>query len=221
MFNWFKKKKSNPESEFQSESSKSYDFKWYEIGEGNPFNKKVLDIRSYTGTMLAFTKEKKVAEKYNAMRQSNGEYLINQQILNSVDSTTDLKYPHNGDELNGIVFKADSMDCKWDIYAFENTFYFSRSWNGDLTYKAKFKIDSDSIEITEIEHSNEIEQNMALSDIHYLIKTHALNQPIPHNVPSELKTEMEIAQWSFSKFGNRAYYATYENTFDTVVTLKK
>ncbi|WP_299216649.1 hypothetical protein [uncultured Aquimarina sp.] len=221
MFNWFKKRKSNRESEFQSESSKTYDFKWYEIGEGNPFNKRVLDIRSYTGTMLAFTKEKKLAEKYNDMRQSNGEYLKNQQILNSVDSIIYLKYPHNGDKLNGIIFKADSMDCKWDIYAFENFFYFSRSWNGDLAYKAKFKIDSDSIEIIEIEHSNEIEQNIALSDVHYLIKTHAINQPIPHTIPNDLKTDIEIAQWSFAKFGNRAYYATYENVFDTIVTLKK
>jgi len=213
MFNWFKKKKSN--------SSEGYNFRWYEIGVENPFNKKVLDIRSFTGTMLSTTNDEKIAEMYGKLRQSNGAYLKKEQIQDSLGTASNLKYEHNGEELNGIVFKSDSMECKWDIYAFDNCFYFTRSWTGELVYNANFKITPNSIEINEIQHSKETEPNVALSDVHYLIKTHALNQPIPHIIPIFLKTDMEIASWSYAKFGNRAYYATYENVYDTIVTLKK
>ncbi len=213
MLNWFKKKK--------KDTPKEYDFRWYGIEPENPFNKKMLDIRSYTGTMLALTSEKEVAEKYNELRYSNGEYLIKTNIENKKTSDFNLTLPHNGETLHGNVFRADSMDCKWDIYSFENAFFFSKSWSGELVYKAKFKLTPTSIQIYQIEHPADVDKKTAANDIHYLIKTHALDQPIPHNIPEYLKTDIDIAYWSFIKFGNRAYYATYEDVTNTTVASKK
>jgi hypothetical protein len=44
MFGLFKRKKK--ESESYQRKTDEYDFKWYDLGEGNPYNKKILDIRS-------------------------------------------------------------------------------------------------------------------------------------------------------------------------------
>lgn len=53
MFNWFKKKKStNSDESERLQQNDTYNFKWYEIGPDNPFNKRVLDIRSFTLNMI-------------------------------------------------------------------------------------------------------------------------------------------------------------------------
>ena len=63
--------------------------------------------------------------------------------------------------------------------------------------------------------------NEAKNDVHSLIKSHAIGQAFPHLIPNELISESEIAQWSFVKFGNRAYFATYDNIIDTVVSVEE
>lgn len=217
MINWFRKKKHKKESEKQIEKSDDYNFKWYDIGDDNPFNKRILDIRSFTGTMVATTSDKKVAEKYNSLRNSIGEEYKGKTIPNSSKSTIKLEYPHNGTELKGIAFKAESMDCKWDIYVYDNFFYFTRSWTGDLVYKVKAEILKDKIKLVEIEHNDEINSVEAENNVHFLIMTHAVGQPFPHTVPKDMINEKDIAIWSFGQFGNRACYATYDNIIDTEI----
>lgn len=222
MFNWFKKNKRKGESEFLKTNSQEYSFRWFELDDSdNPFNKKVLDVSSYTRTTMAFTKEKTVAEKYNELRKSLGKELIEFDTSDFDKTSTNLQYPHNGDKLEGIAFKSDSMDCKWDIYAYDSYLLFSRSWDGQLVYKAKYLISSDKLTISEILFDNYLSKDEAINDVHFLIKTHAIGQAFPHLIPKELKTESEIAQWSFTKFGNRAYYACYDDITDTVINSKQ
>lgn len=222
MFNWFKKNKRKAVSEFLKTNSQEYSFRWFEIGESdNPFNKKVLDVSSYTRTTMAFTKEKAVAEKYNELRTSLGKELIEIDTTDFDKIYANLQYPHNGDILEGIAFRSDSMDCKWDIYAYDDYLFFSGNWDGQLVYKAKYGIGSDKIIISEILFDNYLSKDEAINDVHFLIKTHAIGQAFPHLIPKELETEPEIAQWSFTKFGNRAYYACYDDITDTVVITKE
>jgi hypothetical protein len=221
MFDWLKKKpKEVKESEVLQKGEANYRFIWYEIGEGNPFNKRILDIRSFTLSMIATTSSKEIVEKYNSLRSSVGNEYIGTRVPNSKSTLTNLKYPHNGSVLRGAAFKADSMDCKWDIYVYDNIFYFSRSWTGDMVYKATAKINEDSIELTAIEYPEETEESLAINDVHFLMMSHAFGRVFPHMIPRALLSENEIALYSFSTFGNKACYASYEPIIDTVVTLK-
>ncbi|WP_420552252.1 hypothetical protein [Tenacibaculum aiptasiae] len=214
------KKKRKSDNEFLKTESNQHSFCWLEVGEkDNPFNKKILDISSYTQTTMAFTKEKLIAEKYNELRSSFGKELIDFDTSNFDKISTNLTYPHNGSKLEGIAFKADSMDCKWDIYAYNNFLFFSRSWDGQLIYKAKYSIDTNKLVITEILFDNQITKREAENDVHFLLKSHAIGQAFPHLIPEELKSDLEIAQWSFVKFGNRAYYASYEEIIDTEINI--
>jgi hypothetical protein len=222
MFGFFKKKrKETKESEVLQKKEGNFKFQWYEIGEGNPFNKRILDVRSFTLSMIATTSSKEVAEKYSALRGSLGEEYRGTSVPSSKSVSTTLKYPHNGAALEGIVFKADSMDCKWDIYIYDDIFYFTRSWTGDLGYKVTAQILADAIELTNIECSSDEDELMAINNVHFLIMAHALGQVYPHMIPKEFQSENEIALYSFSTFGNKACYATYEPITDTVITLKK
>lgn len=219
MFGLFKKKRKEAKESEVLQQEVNYNFKWYEIGEGNPFNKKILDIRSFTLSMIATTSSKEVAVKYSALRGSLGEEYKGASVPNAKSISTSLKYPHNGAALEGIVFKADSMDCKWDIYIYNDVFYFTRSWTGDLGYKATARIHADSIELTTIECSVEDDELIAVNNVHFLIMAHALGKVYPHMIPKEFQRDKEIALYSFSTFGNKACYATYEPVTDTVITV--
>lgn len=210
--NWFKKKMKKKEE---------YSFQWIEIGKDNPFNKRILDVRSLTWNVVATTKDKSVAESYNHLRNSNGQEYIGIDIENGDTIDTILEYSHNGEALEGIVFKSDSMDCKWDIYIYNNIFYFTRSWLGELVYKAHAEVLADRIVIHKIEFPQEIAPELAKSDIHFLLKTHAMGQVLPHQVPNYFDSDMDIALYSFRQFGNKGCYACFEDITDTVVTLSE
>src|ERR1700722_18734053 len=114
MFGLFKNKQK--ESEVSQPKKEEYNFKWYEPGEGNPFNKRILDIRRLTQTMLSFTSDKDVAELFVKRRSSVGEELIGIQMPDSKTISVNLEYPHNGSKMEGAGYRAKCMEDKWDIY---------------------------------------------------------------------------------------------------------
>ena len=71
MFNLFKKK---------DKSEPTYKFEWHDIGDGNPFNKKILDCRDYTQNNLATTADKSIAETFNRLRTTDGKEYLNQDF---------------------------------------------------------------------------------------------------------------------------------------------
>ena len=66
MFGIFKRKKSEKLSrsdEAEHASANELESpKWYEIGDGNPFNERILDMRSIALNIVATTREKSIAE---------------------------------------------------------------------------------------------------------------------------------------------------------------
>lgn len=192
-------------------AQEGYQFKWYEPGGENPFPVRILDVRSLTGSVVATTSSREIAEKYVALRGSDGRDLFEAPIADAVWIPANLRFPHNGAPLEGIVFKAESMEAKWDIYIYGEHLLFARSWTGGLGYRAKIRIEPDAVVVTEIQCPR-AEAEIATSHIFFLIGTYVMRRVLPHRVPADgLKTEKEIATWSFSVFGNRACYATFED----------
>jgi len=216
MFQFFKKKIKAPSTSQDQE----YKFTWYEIGEGNPFNKRILDIRSLTQHVLSFTKDKSVAELFNKQRQSIGEELIDAIIPASEIIEVNLIYPHNGSKIEGTAYKARCMEDKWDIYGWDNIIYFTRSWTGEIIYKAYIKINDDNFSIYKVEYRPDEyighDKSLVTNNVHFLIKTLAFGEIYPHKIPANLVIDKEIALYSFSQFGRNSWYATYDNIIDTI-----
>lgn len=215
MFNWIRKLigKDN-----QNIEETNYSFKWYEANDDeNPFNKRILDIRSLTQTVIATTSDPAIAARFSATRNSDGKEFRNTEIQNSANIETTLVYPHNGESLEGIVFKAPEMEAKWDIYIYDNCFFFVRSWAGDLIYKAHAEILKDKIIINRIEYDGKNDSIYAINSIHFLMKTHAFGQVFPHYVTDVVNDEKTIALMSFSQFGNKACYACLDEILDATV----
>jgi len=196
-----------------------YNFKWYEIGDENPFNKRILDCRSYTQNMISTTKNRMIIETFTNLRSSSGKEYVSKTIENCKVIDTNLIYAHNGTHLEGSCFKAKSMEEKWDIYVYDNYFYFVKSWTGELIFKAFAKICESQILINQIEFNEYKSKDISLIDnnVHFLMMTHAIKKIFPHKVPHNLKTDLEIATYSFAEFGNKCWYATFDNILDTTV----
>ena len=188
-----------------------YDFKWHEIGPDNPFGVRFLDVRPLTWNVVAATKEQRIAESFSRQRQTDGREFISAEITDSTTIACDLRIPHNGQPLEGIVFKSDAMEVKWDIYVYESVFLFVRSWTGELQYRAFAKIGSDSIQIARVETSRGNVET-ASQTVFFLLGTHAMRRVLPHPIPSFIPSDPKsIALLSFSMFGKLACYATYED----------
>jgi len=188
-----------------------YQFRWYDPGPENPFGIRLLDCRPLTQTVIATTSDRSIAERYNLLRGSNGRDLISAQIPDSVRCPASLRFPHNGAPLKGIVFKAPSMDVKWDIYVYDSVFHFARSWTGELQYRAFATVGPSDIHVTEIECPR-LESKIAACHVYFLVATHAMGRVLPHRLPEGTPEDpMTIATLSFSMFGNLGCYATFED----------
>lgn len=219
MFNFFKKDKWLPAPE--QTNHHEYNFRWLEAGSDSPFNKKVLDVRSFTQAMLSTTQDKELADLFIKRRASIGEECINANIPDGKVLDVTLSYPHNGDQIEGAGYRAVTMEDKWDIYAWNNIIYFVRSWTGDIIYKAFFHILSDSFSVYQVEYHpdqfTEADPSLVVNNVHFLIKTHLFKLPSPHKAPAALQAEQDIAMYSFSQFGHNCGYATFDDILDAVV----
>lgn len=192
-------------------SGNQYDLRWYDPGEDNPFPVRILDVRSLTWNVVATTKDVKIAESFSAQRHFDGRDFIDAAIENASKIVCHLVFPHNGDPLDGIVFKADSMDVKWDIYIYDSVFLFVRSWTGQLQYRAVADVGPDKIIIHTIETSASNVET-ASQAVYFLLATHAMGLVLPHTIPRNTPdNSQQIALLSFSMFGNRGCYATFED----------
>ncbi len=193
----------------QPPQTTEYTFRWYEPGAENPFGIRVLDVRSLTWAVTATTSDQRIAESYMTQRRTNGREFVNAPVEDAASVTCHLTFPHNGEPLEGIVFKADCMEIKWDIYFYDSVFLFVRSWTGQLQYRAAAEISQDKITIRSIEASRSV-LDTAPQAVKFLLATHAMGQVLPHTIPADTPNDPRtIALTSFRMFGKLACYATY------------
>ncbi len=220
MFGIFKKnktKKHTKKNEAEhTESEELGEPVWHELGEGNPFDHPILDIRSVTLNLVATTTEKWIAENYVASRSDDGKQYIDQHIPGSKKIDSNLRYPHNGEQLEGIVSKAESMDEKWDIYAYGDWFYFVRSWTSELVYKAHYQNTGSELVLDYIMSSDESNASLQEQNIHSIILTYVLGRVWPYHIPEHMQNEggKAIAMYLFSMFGSKATLATSANVLN-------
>lgn len=208
---WNKKKSENRDAPESPSSFSKCEYKWYDPGEGNLFSIRFLDVRSLTWSVVATTTSAEVAETFNRQRRSDGREFMWSEFESAESVACDLKFPHNGEELEGVIFKADSMDVKWDIYIYESVFLFVRSWTGQLQYRAHAEFTDTYFSIHKIETSSSHSATAAQA-VYFLLGTHAMGNVLPHSIPRDTPNNpQEIAILSFSMYGNLACYATYED----------
>ena len=184
--------------------------------EENPFGVEILDCRNYALNMVSVTSNPGVARQFSVSRTSTGKEYSGQLPKDSRRVDCDLAITLIQRPNDGPLFKAKEMEDKWDIYLFDNHLYFARSWTGDLVFRAAILFEGGRGRITAIETS-QTNDEFAVQQVDFLIKSHILEVTSLHPLPKDMKSEapLKLAVLSFSLFGRRGLYGTFENTLLT------
>lgn len=189
---------------------------WIDAAD-NPYKVRLLDCRSFATSMVSTTQDPKVAEQFLAQRSNDGSGYIGKFPQNGARAPIDLSFQTRNRQqvADGPVFKAGRMEEKWDVYKYFDFLYFVRSWSGDLEYfcnylpaEGGFKVDLIVLDETKIDEQDPFYH---FKVVEFLIYSHILGIPAPHPIPKSMPEDPgKIEQYSFSMFGNRGYFATYE-----------
>jgi len=110
------------------------------------------------------------------------------------------------------------MEEKWDLYVRAGCLFCLRSWTGGPVYAAQLTWLTGEWTITEVSRAAGIEedQSRSIQVVDYLIKSHLYNLAAPHPLQPALKGDNQaLAIASFSEFGCRALYGTFDDLVHT------
>lgn len=195
------------------------ELRWLE-GADSPFGIRVLDCRSVAFGMVSTTGDPAVAQRFVELRSSVGIEHLGQVPHDAIHSECDLIYPVDGSFSEGPVFVADEMEDKWDIYLHSDYLYFARSWTGVLVSRARLKLVGLAayVDMVDVDRNTAEDAQLATRHVDYLIKSHLYDRVAPHPLPSTMPPiERDIALFSFSLYGRRGQFASYEDTIGVKV----
>ena len=184
--------------------------------EESPFKMRVLDVRSFTMSMVASPADKKLAELFIQLRSSKGNQYHGKSPDQAMHVDCQLRYPHGGPTRDGPLVMAKEMEDKWDVFLYENDLYFTRSWTGVLVYKARIDFFDTTAIVSSIHAIPQLVKGgswLAICAVDFLVKSLLYRRIAPHAVPPSIPNdEMGIAAYSFQEYGRWATYASFEDT---------
>ena len=184
--------------------------------EESPFEIAGVDCFKCTQTMRSVTQDENVAMKFFSLRNSNGDEYVGKEPESAISIPGKLCFEYSGEPIDFMMFKAKTMEEKWDIYIHGNKFYFCRSWTGELIYTAEVEYVGDYIEVTKLLASENLssDKHYLSQQINYLIRHEMLGHIVPHPLPSYFRKEdlEEIALYSFKIYGKNCCFGTFEET---------
>ncbi len=182
----------------------------------NPFRIEILDCRPFALTMMALSQDQDIAARFLQLRRSYGEELRGSRPEGARSIACQLAYPYQGEVQDGAVFKAETMEDKWDIYLNDGYLYFARSWTGELVFRARVDFQPALARLTAIETARPNEDAFLVQQVDYLIKSHLFRREAPHPLPQDFGRDAEkLAVYSFSEYGRRGLYGSLANTLTT------
>ena len=182
--------------------------------DANPFGVRVLDCQPMVNGMPAI-QEPAAAARFAELRSLDGTSLREQHPEDPILIACALQLPFARPASEGVVFRAEVMEDRWDLFLIEGWLYFVRSWSGQLVYRASVRFEPGRAFVRAIEAPGEAAHEdpaFCVREVDYLIKSHALEAMVPHPLPAGLPSDpKQIALFSFSRHGRRGCLATYED----------
>jgi len=189
--------------------------RWLEAGQ-NPFGMRVLDCRSVTTHLIASSQDQSVADRFLTLRRQDPAELAGSAPEDAVTLPCALRYPDPAALPDGLDYRAQVMEDKWDIFQLGDTLLFLRSWTGHQIFQAHIMTSGDDLVVDSIRAAAGIltaEPDYTIAQVDFLIKTHLYRREVPHPLPVELPEDVaNLVLYSFSQYGRWAYYGSYENT---------
>lgn len=183
------------------------------LAADNPYGVDLWDCATFTQSMISTSSDPGVAARFAQLRTATGNEHRNQLPSNASVTDCVLTHPVAHGLSDGPLFKATEMEDKWDIYFYNPHIYFARSWGGQLMYRATVRCEDQFMIVTQIQFAGDQELEFSRRAVDYLVKTHILGALAPHPLPADLPAApMQVAAYSFSRFGRRCAFGTYADT---------
>ncbi|MEO5988311.1 MAG: hypothetical protein ABIU54_04290 [Candidatus Eisenbacteria bacterium] len=193
---------------------------WLEA-DANPFGVRALDCQPMANAMPAM-QEPAAAARFVELRGLDGARLRDQHPEEPTHIACALQWPFPRPATDGVLFRAEVMEDRWDVFLIEGWFYFVRSWSGQLVYRASVRFEPGRAIARVIEAPSEAVREDAafcVREVDYLLKSHVLDAMVPHPLPAAMPNNpKQIALFSFSRHGRRGCFATFGDAtaFDPV-----
>jgi hypothetical protein len=207
---------SNPAASLES----SMEPRWIEA-EQSPFGVRIFDCRAIATALTATSTDADAAEQFMALRESDGAHLFGKRPANPVRVDVSMSYPLDIKDLpdRGIVFRAGSMEEKWDIAIDDGVLTFARSWTGEVVYNCDIKRESDAYMVSTLVLPDDLivddDVSYHVHVVNFLLWSHVFDIVYPHPLAGGADTDEDtILMSSFSAFGKRGWFATTERFSD-------
>jgi hypothetical protein len=184
--------------------------------EDHPFEGRILDLQRFAMGVQASADDDTV-QRFEALRGRPTRRVQRQQVLEPQTFHTHLTFPVKDVHSFGPMFRAARIAEKWDIDLTEGILWFSRSWTGEVVFKAYFERDPIGIRVTKIEAAGAWCDASVPAQVDFLVWSHLIGRPVPHPVPPGLlDTPERTALWSFGRFGALGWWASEGDTSETI-----
>jgi hypothetical protein len=190
--------------------------RWIEAAN-SPFGVRVFDCRAIATTMVASSPSHEVAELFMSTRDSDGTHLFGKHPTNPVKYDVDMTYPKESRTLpdRGVLFRASTMEEKWDIVIDDRVITFARSWSGEPVYLCDISEEGESYLVRTVVVSDDIidpaDDGYHVHVVNFLLWSHVFDVVYPHPLPLTMPSdEDEILMHSFSAYGRRGWFATLD-----------
>ncbi|MFO0805386.1 MAG: hypothetical protein U0791_19955 [Gemmataceae bacterium] len=195
---------------------------------GNPFGMRVLDCKAFCqdSPMTAIgTEALSIGARIDQARTDPRHCTQSPSLKAARTVPCLLSYPTD-ESVNpdGTQFVARAMEDLWNVFQFDGYLYFTRSWTGELRYRAKFHVRPRALFVTAVDacgtpppddfYHREPDENLPVRQVDFLIKALLYKVHAPAPAPRCL-AEREpgfIALFSLMEYGRWGCFPSFEDT---------
>src|SRR5713101_5898185 len=175
---------------------------WIEAPD-NHFQMQVLDCQTYCRDSLMFPIDKggeSIDHQFRKARTAPDSCCPRLPIANALKIPCLLSYPHGEEKIpEGAQCIAQAMEDLWNIFLFDGYLYFTRSWTGQLRYRARLLLRESAMFVTEVEasrtrpdrdlYANLKDEELPVKQVDFLIKAILYRMQAPAPLPGEMAKE--------------------------------
>jgi SseB protein N-terminal domain len=206
--------------------------RWIEPAD-NPFQMHVLDCREFClhSPLFVMGKEAQSVEAQFKQARDDPSNFWHQTVPDAERRACLLSYPRSEQRISdGPQFVAERMEDLWNIFLCDGHFYFTRSWTGELRYRAKVLFRDGAIFVTEVETSRAAaarilwpkteDVEIPIKQVDFLIKALLYPFQVPAPLPRGLHpTPGRIALFTLSEYGRWGWFPTFDDTTEYRISL--
>lgn len=182
----------------------------------NPWNLRLLDLRSISQTMISTSQNPEMASNAVSYRSEDGTIFWTQMPEKDRSITSNVALPVDGKLAPGVLFVPERMEHKWAIYFDGEFLIFVRSWLRQVFVVAKTRQENNQLIVENIlgEFSPGETEAFTNAYLNFLLISHAIGEIVPAPIPKELESDTNNAGlWAFSNYGNMAHIGVFNEAF--------